>query len=90
MPPYRPYCNGGAPRWETYLYNEEYPEFPVASLKAFSAECKKNRLRFILLTDRCDRLSPSLGGLYNGTSFEGIIFKSKIGKFKIFEIKTSI
>jgi hypothetical protein len=90
MPPYRPYCNGGAPRWETYLYNEEYPEFPVASLKSFSAECKKNRLRFILLTDRCDRLSPSLGGLYNGTSFEGIIFKSKIGKFKIFEIKTSI
>ena len=89
MPPYRPYCNGGAPRWETYLYNEEYPEFPVETLEAFSAECKKKRLRFIVLTDQCFRLSPSLGGLYNGTSFKGIIFKSKIGKFKIFEIKTT-
>lgn len=86
MTPYRPFCNGGATRWETYLYNEEYPEFPVASLEEFSASCRKNRGRFVLLSDQCERLSPSLGGLYNGSSFDGIIFESKIGKFKIFEI----
>ena len=90
MPPYRPYCNGGATRWETYLYNEEYPEFSVASLEEFSAACRTNRIRFVLLSDQCERLSPSLGGLYNGSSSDGIILKSKIGKFKIFEIKMII
>jgi hypothetical protein len=77
MPPYRPYCNGGALRWGTNLNNEDYPEFPVASLEEFSAECKNKRVRFVLLTDHCDRLSPSLGKIYNGTSFEGIILKLK-------------
>lgn len=90
MPPYRPYCNGGATRWETYLYNEQYPEFPIASLEEFSAACRKNRVRFVLLSDQCERLSSSLGRLYNGSSFDGIIFKSKIGKFKIVEIKALI
>ena len=86
LPPYMPYSNGGAPRWGTYLFNEEYPEFPVSSLKDFTAECRKRGVRFILLTDRCGMLSPSLGALYNGTeSDESIVFRKEIAKFKIFE-----
>jgi hypothetical protein len=87
MPPYMAYFNGGAPRWGTYLYNEEYPEFPVHSLDAFYAECIKRKVRFVLLNKECALLSPVLGNLYNETTvYEGFTFMKKIDRIKIFEV----
>jgi len=87
MPPYMTYFNGGAPRWGTYLYNDEYPEFPVNSLDAFYAECLKRRVRFVLLNKESALLSPKLGNLYDGTAvYEGITFMKKIDRIKIFEV----
>ena len=87
MPPYMAYFNGGAPRWGTYLYNEEYPEFPVNSLDAFYAECLKRHVRFVLLNKESALLSPALGNLYNGTTvYEGITFMKTIDRIKIFEV----
>lgn len=87
MPPYVPCFNGGAPRWGTYLFNEEFPEFPVASLGEFSAACRTRGVRFVLLTDQCGKLSPCLGELYKGITSRGaIVFKREIGRFRIYEI----
>jgi hypothetical protein len=88
MPFYMPYFNGGCPRWGTYLYNEEYPEFPVETLPLFFAECQKRKVRFVLLIKQCAQLSPALGRLYAGkTAFPGVVLKKEIGRFKIFEVE---
>lgn len=89
MPPYYPYFNGGAPRLGAYHFNEEYPEFPVDSLKEFSSECKKRGIRFVVLTEGCRLLSPAMGDLYNGVvGHDDIKFMKKINQFKIFEVQT--
>jgi hypothetical protein len=87
MLPGMPYFNGGAPRWGTYLYNKEFPEFPVNSLDAFYSECLKRGVRFVLLNKESALLSPALGNLYNNTVvYEGFTFVQKIDRIKIIEV----
>jgi hypothetical protein len=83
-----PYFNGGCPRWGTYLYNEEYPEFPVGSVPEFIAECQKRNVKFVLLIGQCNLLSKALGDVYEGKeSFPGFEFKKEIGRFRLYEIQ---
>jgi hypothetical protein len=85
LPPFIPYFNGGSPRWGTYLYNEEYPEFPVASVDTFAASCRARGVRYVVLNPRCSLLSKSLGELYERESSSVFIFRRRIDRFKLFE-----
>ncbi|HON12244.1 MAG TPA: hypothetical protein PLE24_15365, partial [Chitinispirillaceae bacterium] len=87
MPFYIPYFNGGSPRWGTYLYNEEYPEFPVNTLDEFTDECRRRGVRFVVLTERCRLLSGSLGDLYdNDHSYNNLNLINNNGRHKVFEV----
>lgn len=87
MPFYIPYFNGGSPRWGTYLYNEEYPEFPVNTLNEFTDECRRRGVRFVVLTERCRLLSGSLGDLYdNDHSYNNLNLINNNGRHKVFEV----
>ncbi|MDD5675787.1 MAG: hypothetical protein PHC61_16575, partial [Chitinivibrionales bacterium] len=87
IPPYIPYFNGGCPRWGTYCYNEEYPEFAVDSPGAFAADCRKRGVRFVILNEPAHLLSPALGNLYDGKILSAdFALGKKIDDFRIFEV----
>jgi hypothetical protein len=87
MPPFFPFFNGGAPRWGTYLFNREYPEFPVNTVKNFITACRDRGVTFVLLTPRCNLLSPELYEVFCGaTRFKEMVFLKEIGRFRIFKI----
>lgn len=56
--PFITYFNGGAPRWGTYKFNDEYPEFPVKTFDEFMDACQKRGVRFLVLTNNSEQLSP--------------------------------
>jgi hypothetical protein len=85
MPQYLPFFNGGAPRWVTYRYNEEYPEFPVENVAAFACACRERGIRFAVLTRNGALLSQDLGIMYEKGAPE-FILRSEIGRFRIFEL----
>jgi hypothetical protein len=66
LPPYAPFFNGGAPRWGTYRYNEESPEFPVGSPDSFAEACRERGVRFVVVNDRGRLLAPFFGEMYDG------------------------
>jgi hypothetical protein len=88
MPPCISYFNGGAPRWETYLYNKEYPEFSDSTIKDFSDACHKRQVRFVILTEPCRERSQVLGSLFdNPQSSSDFVFLKEIDRFRIFEVR---
>jgi hypothetical protein len=86
MPPYLPHFNGGAPRWGTYLFNQEYPELPVETETSFAAACRERGIRFALLTQRGALLSRALGELYQKGTSQDFVLRAEIGRFRIFEV----
>jgi hypothetical protein len=87
LQPNIPYFNGGCPRWGTYGYNEEYPEFPVDSLSRFADACRKRGVRFVLLTRPAKELSKALGGLYeNPMMSQEFSYVKEIGRFRIYQV----
>jgi hypothetical protein len=62
--PFITYFNGGAPRWGTYKFNDEYPEFPVTTFDEFMDACKKRGVRFLVLTNNSGQLSPFFAEIF--------------------------
>ena len=71
----------------SYLYNEEYPEFPVNTLDKFTDECRRRGVRFVVLTEQCRLLSGSLGNLFdNYHSYGNLNLINNNGRHKVFEV----
>lgn len=89
MPFFITHFNGGAPRWGTYKYNEEYPEFNVNSQSTFYNDCKMRGVKFLILNTNCDKLAPFLGEFYSGKVVvnDNFQYMETIGKLKIFAVK---
>ncbi len=87
MPHYFPYFNGGAPRWGTYLYNEEFPEFPVDTGKDFVEACRKRGVKYVVLESDSRLLSDTLGALYDGTlQIPGLEKDTVVRDHKLFKV----
>ncbi|MCX7726039.1 MAG: hypothetical protein N2053_04235 [Chitinispirillaceae bacterium] len=87
FPEHTPHINGGWSRIGTYKFNEVYPEMSVNSLDDFINDCKKHKIKFLLLTKDAYLLLEELGKIYSLEKFHSsIIFKKEIDRFKIFEL----
>ncbi|HEX2958836.1 MAG TPA: hypothetical protein VHO70_18520 [Chitinispirillaceae bacterium] len=83
--PFVTYFNGGAPRWGTYKFNDEYPEFPVTTFKEFMETCRKRGVRFLVLTNNSEKLSPFFGEIFY-EKVEGISLLFDDPVLKVFKI----
>lgn len=79
------YFNGGASRWGTYKFNEEYPEFPVNRLEDFLLSCRKRDVYFLVLLENCDQLSPFFAEIYSQKK-DGFSLLFDSGQLKVFKI----
>jgi hypothetical protein len=79
------YFNGGASRWDTYNFNEEYPEFPVNRLEDFLISCRKRGVIFLVLLENCDQLSPFFAEIYTQKK-DGFSLLYDSGQLKVFKI----
>ena len=87
LPYCMPYFNGGAPRNGTYLYDKEFPEFPVGSINEFAGYCQKQGVRFVILTPDCDSLSMELRKVYDEKPANGVLmFRKEINDLRVFEV----
>lgn len=66
-PPYYPRFNGGWDVTVTWNFRQEYPELPVETWEQFSAACRAQGIRFLLLTNYSYELAPYFGDLYQET-----------------------
>lgn len=63
-PPYQPRSNGGWDVTTLWNYRARYPELPVGSWDEFSAACKTEGIRFLVLNPYSYELAPFFGDLY--------------------------
>ncbi|MBN1601991.1 MAG: hypothetical protein JW915_10300 [Chitinispirillaceae bacterium] len=83
--PFIPFFNGGAPRWGTYKFNDEYPEFPVHTYDNFVNECRKRGVRFLVLTNNSNLLSPFFADIFSQKK-EGVSMLFESEKLRVFKL----
>ncbi len=88
LPDQIPYFNGGAPRWGTYLYNREFPEFPVDSMADFISACKRRGVRFVVLNPDAQKLSPLFEAIYTGKDKPSALpWQQNVFDYRIFAVE---
>lgn len=87
FPEHTGHINGGWSRIGTYKFNEVYPEMSVNTLDDFVNDCKKNKIKFLILTKDAYLLLDDIGKIYSfDKKHPSLMFKKEIDRFRIFEI----
>jgi hypothetical protein len=64
LKPNRPRLNSGWGIYGTYGWNQEYPQFDVATIDRFMADCRRYAIHYVVLNEEVRHLSSDLFSMY--------------------------
>lgn len=89
VPPYEYRYNGGWGVYSLYGYNDEFRQLPMSTREALYSACRREGIRFLVLSQNSQRLAPFLNRLYLSSNDAGSDFipVAQLGRFRIFILR---